>query len=206
VVVPCAALAAAKLCRWSRSGVHSHALQPVSGSFKLLLCTRHRDEDSEDGARGLFAFIAVTSGSSCCTLSPSIRVRRDSCPTDGCTLAHRLNAAPWLWLPEAVNNADTFHVGLASMILDRLNPTLPVFFEFAHGLLYNQVGSTPGPGPGRSCFELAPVFKLYLQPSESLRTAPPPRAESHAAQHALPRVPGLVRGPGQTPCCVERVS
>jgi hypothetical protein len=60
-------------------------------------------------------------------------------PTPMRSPCHRLNAAPWLWLPEAASATDSFHVGLASLLLEHLNPDLPVFFEFAHGLLYNQV-------------------------------------------------------------------
>jgi hypothetical protein len=58
-----------------------------------------------------------------------------------CVRVVRLNAAPWLWLPEAASATDSYHLGLTSMVLDQLNPSLPVFFEFAHGLGFNSVRS-----------------------------------------------------------------
>ena len=53
-------------------------------------------------------------------------------------LCNQVQAAPWFVLPAAVDADDAWHAFAAAHVLAQLDAALPVYFEYAHGVLYNQ--------------------------------------------------------------------
>lgn len=58
-------------------------------------------------------------------------------------LCNILQAAPWFYLPHAANASDPYLIGFADLVISTLNPDLPIYYEFAHGLGYNSVRASP---------------------------------------------------------------